>query len=60
MAAHRDPVCGMNVEESEAAGTSQFEGRTYYFCNRACKTTFDQNPRRFVTPEASGGSPKMR
>lgn len=60
MATHRDPVCGMNVEESGAAGTSQFEGRTYYFCNRSCKTTFDQNPKKFVTPGPSGANPKPR
>lgn len=50
----------MNVEESEAAGMSQLEGRTYYFCNRACKATVDQNPRKFVTPEWSGGNRKPR
>ena len=57
---HRDPVCGMSIEEKDAAGTSQFEGRTYHFCNPACKTTFDQNPRKFVTPEAPGGIQKPR
>ncbi|HEY1267049.1 MAG TPA: YHS domain-containing protein, partial [Candidatus Binatia bacterium] len=28
----KDPVCGMNVEESKAAATSSYKGQTYYFC----------------------------
>lgn len=31
MATHKDPICGMDVEESEAAGQSEHEGTTYYF-----------------------------
>lgn len=50
MATHKDPVCQMDVEEDEAAATSEFEGRKYYFCNPACKAAFDQDPRRFVEP----------
>jgi Cu+-exporting ATPase len=48
MATQRDPVCGMSVEENDATGTSQFEGRTYFFCNPSCKTAFDENPRKFL------------
>jgi len=38
----------MSVEEKSAAGTTEFEGRTYYFCHPSCKTAFDQNPRKFL------------
>ncbi len=48
MAAHKDPVCGMQVEESEAAGQTEHEGRTYYFCSTACKERFDGNPAEYV------------
>jgi YHS domain-containing protein len=43
-----DPVCHMNVDEKSAAATSEYEGKTYYFCCRACKTKFDQNPKQFA------------
>jgi YHS domain-containing protein len=44
MQAVLDPVCGMTVDPETAAGHSKFEGRDYYFCSVACKTTFDHNP----------------
>ena len=43
-----DPVCGMEISESEAAGTSTYKGQTYYFCATACKETFDENPAEFI------------
>jgi YHS domain-containing protein len=44
----KDPVCGMQVDEKKAAGTSEYKGQTYYFCATACKTKFDQNPAAYV------------
>lgn len=44
MAQQKDPVCGMQVEESDAAGQSDHDGKTYYFCSTACKDIFDQSP----------------
>jgi Cu+-exporting ATPase len=41
----KDPVCGMEIEESSAAGTSEYEGKTYYFCSARCQTTFDADPK---------------
>ena len=43
-----DPVCGMEIEDSDAAGTSEREGRTYYFCSAACKERFDADPGSFT------------
>lgn len=48
MATERDPVCGMQVETSEAPGQSDFEGQTFYFCSEACQTRFDDNPAQFA------------
>lgn len=48
MAEHKDPVCGMQVEEADAAGQSEHEGKTYYFCSTACKDRFDQNPADYI------------
>ena len=41
--AHTDPVCGMSVEPP-AAGTSEYQGKTYWFCSPGCKAKFDVNP----------------
>jgi YHS domain-containing protein len=43
----KDPVCGMNVDEKTAKLKSEYMGKTYYFCNQSCKTTFDKNPARY-------------
>lgn len=44
----RDPVCGMEIDRQDAAGTSQFQGETYYFCSTNCKEKFEENPQQYV------------
>ncbi len=44
MAKQTDPVCGMQIEEQDAAGQTEHEGRTYYFCSSACQSKFEANP----------------
>lgn len=44
----RDPVCGMQVNEQQAAGKSEYRGETYYFCSSTCQQQFDQDPQRYV------------
>ena len=44
----KDPVCGMNVDEKQAAATSQHQGRTYYFCAPGCKAAFDKEPAKYL------------
>ena len=44
----KDVVCGMQVEPAQAAGSSQFKGKTYYFCSDGCKAKFEANPSQFV------------
>ena len=44
----RDPVCGMTVDPAQAAGSHQYEGRTYYFCSQGCLEKFRENPERFL------------
>lgn len=44
----KDPVCGMTIEEADAAATTEFDGRTFYFCSTACKDEFDANPGAYV------------
>ncbi len=43
-----DPVCGMMVSRGEEAGSSQYQGKTYYFCSPDCKQRFDGDPQPFV------------
>lgn len=43
-----DPVCGMTINPSSAAGKSEFQGKLYYFCSKGCKTKFDFKPESYV------------
>jgi YHS domain-containing protein len=54
------PVCGMEIEvgsevaklygavRSAPRATSKYEGVDYYFCSKACKKKFDENPKNFI------------
>lgn len=44
----KDPVCGMQVKEKEAAGKSEYKGKTYYFCSASCKEAFDKEPAKYA------------
>ena len=43
----KDPVCGMQVDPAKAAGTSERNGKTYYFCSPRCKQKFDADPKQY-------------
>lgn len=40
----KDPVCGMQVNESQAKAKADYKGQTYYFCSDSCKQKFEANP----------------
>lgn len=44
----KDVVCGMQIEPANAAGSSQYKGKTYYFCSPACKAKFDASPEQYA------------
>jgi len=48
----QDPVCGMMVNPEQAAGSSEYEGKTYYFCGAGCKEIFDAEPTKYVQVDA--------
>lgn len=48
MAKQIDPVCGMQIEEEDAAGRSEYKGKTYYFCAEDCKRKFGENPEQYT------------
>ena len=34
----------------DAAGSSTYQGKTYYFCCAGCKPMFDKDPAKYATP----------
>jgi Cu+-exporting ATPase len=52
----RDPVCGMTVDPSTAAGKSEYQGKMYYFCSTGCKAAFDRDPQRYTSNSTVHGS----
>ncbi len=46
-----DPVCGMDIDPVIAAGKSEYQGQTYYFCSLGCKKAFDENPEKYIGKE---------
>lgn len=48
MRMERDVVCGMQVDPGKSAGTSEYQGKTFYFCSKSCKTKFDANPSQYA------------
>ena len=48
-----DPVCGMTVDPKSAAGSYDYQGKTYYFCSTHCLHRFRQDPERFLQKPAA-------
>lgn len=44
----KDVVCGMEIDPKDAAGQSDYQGTTYYFCALGCKRKFDLAPQKYV------------
>ena len=51
----KDPVCGMDIDPKTAAGNSEYQGQTYYFCSPGCKKAFDKEPGKYVKTPSHGG-----
>jgi Cu+-exporting ATPase len=45
-----DPVCGMTVQPATAAGSYEYQGKTYHFCATSCLTKFRNDPIHYLTP----------
>lgn len=43
-----DLVCGMDIDPVTAAGFSEYNGETYYFCSLGCKKAFDKEPEKYL------------
>jgi Cu+-exporting ATPase len=53
----KDPVCGMDIDPSAAAGMSQAQGQTWYFCTDSCKQKFDAAPGKYVGAQSVTPAP---
>ena len=49
----KDPVCGMTVDPSHAAGSHEHDGTTYYFCSTHCLAKFKAAPEQFIGKSTS-------
>lgn len=47
-----DPVCGMPIDPSEAAGSARPGERTVYFCSDHCRQIFADDPGRYLLGSA--------
>ncbi len=45
-----DPVCGMTVQPTTAAGSYEYDGKTYYFCATRCLEKFRADPGYYLIP----------
>jgi Cu+-exporting ATPase len=50
----KDPVCGMTVDPNRAAASTDYDGRTYYFCCDHCLEKFRQDPKRYLRTRDAG------
>jgi Cu+-exporting ATPase len=53
----KDPVCGMQFAPEKAAGTLQYQGRMYYFCNKSCLEKFGSDPAKYLAPDSQAKDP---
>ncbi len=50
----RDPICGMEIQSSQAVATRTSEVETLYFCSERCVQQFDQQQSGSATTGVSG------
>jgi len=54
----KDPVCGMEINESDAAANAEYKGMKYFFCSNSCKDNFVGNPASFIDKKPSSEEEK--
>ncbi|KAA3616819.1 MAG: YHS domain-containing protein [Calditrichaeota bacterium] len=55
----KDLVCGMQVDKKTPAATSEYKGKTYYFCSQDCKKAFEKNPEKYLGKNSTASSDKV-
>ena len=51
-----DPVCGMTMDEKDAAATFAYQEKIYYFCSTSCKERFEKDPEAYAEGKAAGSA----
>lgn len=51
MATVVDPVCGMQLDSSQAAAQTVYQGKAYYFCSTECRRLFEETPQDYVSDQ---------
>ena len=46
------PISGKVIKKSEAKGSAEYQGKTYYFCCEGCKKEFLKDPEKYAQKEA--------
>lgn len=44
----KDPVCGMDVDPSDSAGSFEHKEQIYHFCSEHCLDAFKKNPTQYL------------
>jgi len=57
MATVTDPVCGMQIDSSQAVAQAMHDGKAYFFCSDECRKMFVENPGQYLKNEKSGNAP---
>jgi Cu+-exporting ATPase len=52
----KDPVCGMTINDKDAAATSTYRETTYYFCSTSCKEKFEKDPESYTHEKKTGAA----
>lgn len=53
------PVTGEKIASiKDAAGSSTYKGKTYYFCCSSCKPAFDKSPAKFIKSASAAPTAK--
>ena len=51
----KDPVCGMEVSRTTAIDVFVYQGKTYYFCARSCRSAFEAEPGKYIRQHRQHG-----
>lgn len=60
MNTHIDPVCGMTVDQETAAGSFEYQGEIYYFCNPHCLHKFSSDPEEYLNKGSDKPEPMVQ
>lgn len=55
----RDEVCGMTFDAADAAASTKWNGRTFYFCADRCRRRFEEHPDWYVSTRTDEPASKV-